>query len=253
MKIIKLWALFLLAPAIASAASYSGSLSYIDSTSHGFYAENDHPQDNGWQTSSALSWTVSNEESGAPDGFDWFYSYEITVDNFAPVRWVIETGNDFTASNIDLTSVKIYDSDNSQITYDPSSKISFGTFSADTEGISGMPTGRYGMFWDDTGTGGNNSQSTTITFWSDVAPVWGDLYSNCGGNGNRGWNSGFETDNPLDAAADGTIQNHVLTPGVIPEPSGVLMASAVLAAAFWIRRRFVITRAPHGGWPSQRG
>lgn len=238
MKSMKLWVFFLFAPAIASAVSYSGSLAYSNLTSYGFYAENDHPQNNGWEDSSVLNWTVSNEQSGAPEGFDWFYSYKITVADFAPVRWVIETGNEFTASNIDLDSIKIYDSNNSLITYDPYSKISFGAFSADTDGISLMPAERYGMFWADTGTGGNNSQSTTITFWSDVAPAWGDLYANCGGNGNRGWNSGFEIDNPLDAASDGSVDNHVLTPGVIPEPAGVFMISFVLATALWIRRRF---------------
>jgi len=226
---------FFIFPAAVSAVSYSGSLSYPDG---GFYAENDHPQNNGWQDSSVLSWTVSKAESGAPDGFDWFYSYTLTVTSFAPVRWVIETGDGFTSGNIDLASVKIYDSNSNQIAYNASEKISFGNFSSDTEGVSMMPAGRYGMFWADTGTGGNNSQSTTVTFWSDIAPVWGDLYSNCGGNGNRGWNSGFLNANPLDVASNGSIDNHVLTPGVIPEPASVLLISSVLAVGFWIRRRF---------------
>ncbi|MBN1403438.1 MAG: PEP-CTERM sorting domain-containing protein [Opitutales bacterium] len=226
----------MLAAYTANAAEYNGTLSYVNLVSSGFYAENDHPQENGWEDSSVLTWLVSNEEAGAPSGYTWFYSYKITVADFAPVRWMIETGSGFNSSNIDLSSVKIYDSSSNLVAYD-TANISFGNFSSSTTGLSSFPEERYGMFWAATGSGGNDSHETTLTFWSNVAPEWGDLYANCGGNGNRGWNSGFLTSTPLDAAASGSIQNHVLTPGTVPEPASVLLIALTGACGAIIRQR----------------
>lgn len=220
----------------ASGSQHTGNLSYSNDVSYGFdaLALNDAT---GWRAYSDLSWTVSDEEAGAPAGFDWLYSYTIDTEKFAPVRWVIETGAGFTLDNIDPDTIQVAQ-EGTAIAYDPAVKLSFGTF--ESTGDSGdrrdMPGTRYGMFFDDTGAGGNNTTITTVTFWSDVAPAWGDLYANCGGNGNRGWNSGFTTLNPTDAASDGTILNHVLTPGVIPEPASAIMIGFGTGLIALIRR-----------------
>lgn len=220
---------------IGFCAVYTGSLSYSNDTSYGFSAEANNAS-TGWRKSSELTWTVSNEETGAPEGFNWFYSYDITADSFAPVAWMIETGEGFSASHIDLSSVNVYD-DGELVDYE-TANISFGFF-VDADPIrKSMPEGRYGMYWMATSPGGNNTKSTTITFWSNVAPTWGDLYSNCGGNGNRGWNSGFLTDNPLDAASSGSVLNHALTPGVIPEPTAMALIGLSCVFGLYIRRRF---------------
>jgi hypothetical protein len=232
MRMFVLFALTVVVTAACPAANYTGSLSYSNDTSYGFTALAINAS-TGWRKSSVLTWTVSNERSGAPNGFGWFYSYDIVADSFAPVAWVIETGEGFSAEHINLASVKVYD-DGQLVTYN-TSNISFGWF-ADADPIRrSMPDERYGMYWTATSPGGNNTKSTTITFWSSVAPVWGDMYSNCGGNGNRGWNSGFLTDNPQDAVSSGSVQNHVLTPGVIPEPATALLL-ALGGGITWLAR-----------------
>jgi hypothetical protein len=220
----------------AFCAVYTGSLAYSNDTSYGFSALANNAS-TGWRKSSVLTWNVSNEEANAPEGFNWFYSYSITTDSFAPVAWMIETGDGFSATHIDLSSVKVYD-EGELVSFD-TANISFGLF-ADADSVRrSMPEERYGMYWTATSPGGNNTKSTRITFWSNVAPAWGDLYSNCGGNGNRGWNSGFITDNPLDAASNGSVSNHLLTPGAIPEPTAMALISLSGIFALFVRRRFL--------------
>lgn len=63
-------------------------------------------QGNGWPTGFSIDWQVSNEETGGPGGYDWFYDYTINVAKFAPSRLIVETAGSFTAANI--STVKLY-------------------------------------------------------------------------------------------------------------------------------------------------
>lgn len=215
----------------SSAVVWTGGLSYSNDVSYGFSALANNSS-TGWRASSMLTWEVSDEEAGAPEGYDWFYSYTLETDSFAPVAWVIETGSGFSSNNIDLASVKVYDEGVLE-PYD-TSNISIGSFAEDGAVRRSMPAERYGMYWADTAEGGNNTKVTQITFWSDAAPGWGDLYANCGGNGNRGWNSGFTNTNPEVAASGGSVQNHVLAP--IPEPATISLIGISGLLALIIRR-----------------
>ncbi|HKL22056.1 MAG TPA: PEP-CTERM sorting domain-containing protein [Tichowtungia sp.] len=218
----------------AFAVVWTGSLSYSNDVSSGLSALGNNAS-TGWRKYSILDWKVSDEESGAPQGYDWFYSYTLEAEKFAPVRWVIETGSGFSSDNIDLASVEVYD-EGVLTTYDSTNNISFGSFADDDDLRKNMPAERYGMFWEATSPGGQSTKITQITFWSDVAPQWGDLYANCGGNGNRGWNSGFTNANPDVAASSGSVQNHVLAP--IPEPATISLIGISGLLALIIRRIF---------------
>ncbi len=211
--------------------AWTGSLSYVADVSYGFQADAANAN-NTWRASSQLTWTVTNEASGGPDGYAWLYTYTMEVADWAPRRMMIETSLAFTLDNIDLATVAFI-VDGTPLAYD-TAKISVGwhvpTTSPGTD-FRDMPDTRYGLFFADSGA--NGDVSTTISFWSNAAPGWGDLYTNCGGNGNRGWNSGFLLDNPDNPPADGSISNHVLVPvgpiTPIPEPgTGLILVSLVV-------------------------
>jgi len=223
----------------AQATVYEGSLLYND----GFTALATNPN-TGWPKYSKLSWTVEHQPENHPEGFDWSYTYTLAVDKFAPLRWVIETGTGFTQGNIHSAKYKI----NTYEWADATDSITVGYFEQDNDASTplrrDMPAERYGMFWNTSAdTGGGAAEQTIITFFSDMAPMWGDLYANCGGNGNRGWNADFTTANPTDAPASGSIENHVLVP--IPEPIGVLLfiPGTALLMAWRNRSRWTLKRS----------
>jgi hypothetical protein len=226
----------LLFGAVAShAAVYTGSLSYVNDVKNGFQA-NASALANSWRQSSVLSWEVSNEASGGPVGLDWRYIFTLDVFKFVPTTWVIETGLGFTTNHMGQVSVTGAAA-SSSFSYEVGLWEKAGD--AQRDFLREMPEKTYGILFKNTSVGGESTAGAiTITFWSDAAPVWGDLYANCGGNGNRGWNDGFSTADPLEAPSSGSLDNHVLTPGAIPEPTVVGLLSIAAFGMIIGRRLF---------------
>lgn len=217
-------------------ALYTGSLSYTNDVSYGFTA-NAAALANSWRRHSALSWTVSDEQADTPQGYDWFYSYTLDVFKFTPVTFMIETGTGFTAA--DLTGVALSFTGAASTNANFSYSVGWWEKEGDAQGdfLREMPERTYGILFSNTSMGGQNSDgSVTISFWSKYGPAWADLYSNCGGNGNRGWNAGFSLEDPMDAPSIGSINNHVLTP--LPEPATTGLLIFAMAAMLGFRRLF---------------
>ncbi len=228
-------------PCLSAPVTYTASwdndnaLYYESGDEYGFDASaTTHDAEKGWTKSSILEWEVSNEKTGGPEGYDWHYEYSINVAGYAAVRWVIETGSGFTMDNIADIEISGDDSNNE---WNENEHLELGYWSEESGDLDKMPGERYGLFFKETsGGGGNTDGEITVSFWSDMKPMWGDLFANCGGGGNRGWNEGFERDNPTGAPDDGSNDNHVLVP--TPEPSAfilLLLGSGLLA----MKRRLV--------------
>ena len=85
----------------------------------------------------------------------------------------------------------------------------------DHNGNPNIPSSVHGLKFDET-----TGTTAVIEFDSLRVPVWGDFYSKGGRNPpNEAWNEGFAIADPLAAAANGTIANHILVPdSVVPEP-----------------------------------
>ena len=212
----------------AAAEVYTGSMNYPGDSPATLDVDG---QDPGWLTGFTIDWQVSNEETGGPGGYDWFYEYTIDVIKFAPRRLIVETAGSFTAANI--STVKLYQNTVEQVGY---SDWSVGSQPATDPPNKDMPEAVYGILFDAIGTGAGNNEEVQITFWSDVAPGWGDFYSRCDGNGNRAFNLGFTTSDPTDPPSSGVNSNHLLVP--IPEPSSsALVLSAMAVLAFFVVRR----------------
>ncbi len=229
--------MFLITASHSFAQSWSGGLYYENDEAFGFIGNSDAGV-NGWREGVWLTWEVSNDPIGGPAGYDWKYTYTIDTHRFAPVRIMVETGSGFTTDHIDLASVAV-EADGAPLAYDAFANVAIGSHQP-TVGpntlLRDMPEERYGIFFADIHGGGGNTNETSITFWSSLEPMWGDLYANCGGDGNTGWNEGFMDPNPTVAASDDSVGYHVLTP--IPEP-GMAVLVAVASLIMFARRRIV--------------
>lgn len=212
MSILRTTALTLLltAAVVASAGAYSGSLS---STNGGL-------QGTGfWITEgTTLSWNVTWDNV---NGW-WDYSYNLVVPRADVSHFLVEVSDTFTANDIFGATgpfagspvVGIYDSAN---------------------GNPFIPGSVKGVKFDQT-TGTN----VTFAFSSYRTPVWGDFYSKCGavgGTQNTVWNAGFTAADPIAAAADGSIDNHLLVPDTVPEPASFMVLGTGAVSLLALRRR----------------
>jgi hypothetical protein len=194
----------------AKAVSYSGSLSAVDG---GLFSTSE------WQELAIMSWTVTN------DGFEgnWNYQYDFSVPQKAISHLVIETSLSFAEANLlnfsELTS--LFES------------VDVGEF-AQNNSNPGIPSEIYGIKIDTDG----ESLNVSISFISNRAPVWGDFYAKDGVDGSNNvyaYNTGFASEDPKEAPSNGSINNHLLVPDTIPEPSVVLLS--FMGALMLFKRR----------------
>jgi hypothetical protein len=158
----------------------------------------------------SITWEITNEDTSHP-GYPWKYTYTFSHDGDKSgiSHIIIETDTDFALTDLDgltgatLESVKTH---------------------TEKPGNDGMPENIYGIRFNSIG---KDVYSMTWTFWSTRAPVWGDFYAKNGGK-NYAYNYNNTSDvikgfvpndiDPIASSANGSVDYHILRPGVVPEP-----------------------------------
>ncbi|MCE5197942.1 MAG: hypothetical protein ABFD54_18065 [Armatimonadota bacterium] len=210
-------------PALA-AIQYSGSLQApktngLDGTGYWVNAENPV----------TFSWLVS--EVGVQNGaILWNYAYTISAPAGASSHVIIELSDGFTVN--DISNIRFNGTPIEECVYDDdTSRWEISNFS---QGGSN-PYMKDGLFGIKINTPNDNSNLiTTYSFDSTHAPVWGDFYSKDGmANSNvfnTAWNEGFLRTDPTADPTNGSIDNHILRPDTVEQPS-VPEASSMLLGA----------------------
>jgi hypothetical protein len=200
--------------------SYSGSLTVIGGglEGTGFWITNNG--DTGWFPAT-FSWTVSQNLDST-----WHYEYNLDVHRADVSHFIVETSPSFGYSNLLNADY-------------PGSAYEIQLHEQGSVGNPYLPDDVYGSKFGigQEGTLEPDYTSITVSFDSDRAPVWGDIYAKCGavgGTQNTLWNEGFVTADPLDGPSDGSVLNHVLVPDTIPEPATV---SLLTLGALALRRK----------------
>lgn len=196
---------------------YTGTLSYGD----GLYATQS------WaKPATSISWIVTNEDPDAPAGFGWKYTYILSVPKKDISHFIVETSNGENPFTVDsLTDVVGTDAYEVKL------------FSPGTSNPS-MPGDLYGVKFDDL-----SDTDVTVSFYSDRAPVWGDLYAKDGKDKGQDvlmYNTGFTAEDPVDPPSSGSLAGHLLRPdssNAVPEPSLLLLLA--LGGLGLLRRRMV--------------
>ena len=202
-------------PAVASA--YTGSLL---STDYGLLGTGN------WivEGPTRLSWTVTQNTD-----FSWHYAYNLVHPHGPASHFLVEVSDNFTINDLfnvtgDYTAYHLRE------------------YYTGEGATADMPDDMYGIKFDG-GPGG----ITDIAFDSFRVPVWKDFFArdgNANDGANRVWNAGFtqfDTD-PTAAAADGSVDFHILAPDSqtppVPEPSTLLLlGSGLLGSVAYFRRR----------------
>lgn len=234
--------LCLLFATTAHTQTYTGNLYYQSDVSYGLdvVAPN---ANNTWRNFVEFEWTVT--KNTVSNNYPWTYLYVAAVNSAAPspIRIFVETDNNFTLSDIDLSSV-IVTVNNTVQSYNINN-IVVGTINP-TAGpdsdFSNLPEARYGVLFSNLTDGSKPTDVVSVQFNSSFGPGWGDLYMNCtscSGPRNIAWNSGFLSDTPELPPNNGSVSNHILVPKVpIPEPGTImLLASGMLLVLTGRKRR----------------
>lgn len=202
--------LVMLTPAMAT--TYTGSLSSSDGGLMGIGA---------WVDSgvSQITWEITQNNDSS-----WHYEYSLVVPNTAHEigHFILETSSTFTEDDVFNESGAF-------------ECIEIKSHLATSPGSPELPLDVFGIKFDST-----FGRLLSITFDSFRDPVWGDFYAKGGGQvSQQVWNTGLTYVDPLTAAADGSLNNHILVPDTVPEPASLLMISL---GALIVRGKFRRTK-----------
>lgn len=218
----------------ASAVTYSGSLASSDG---GLFVS---PGGAWSRETMSVAWIISSETPppAIPEAFRWRYEYTLTVGEpkqGAFSHELLEVSGGFVISRdmAGLNGATVTDG--------------IGGGSANL----GLP--QTSDTWIKFSPTSSNATTWTFSFFSPLAPVWGDFYmkdGKAGGADNYAYNADFTSADPEIVAGSGTVGRNILRPGpreaeakmVTPVPEPMTMASGFLAAGcvgVYIRRRIV--------------
>lgn len=205
-------------------STYSGSLSYDGGGIAGI-------DSNAWLASgTTFSWWVNANGDGT---YTYTYRLQVPDDSKEISHMTVEVSPNFGADNL----LEVLEG-----TMADDQPDSYPKGGSDV----GMPSPLWGIKFEG---GGDDSTGYdwTVSFLSDRAPVWGDFYAVDGktpGQETAIWNAGFGNpdSDPLVAAANGSVDNHILVPdstNYVPAPGAVLLASVgmILVRHLRVRRR----------------
>lgn len=240
-----MFACMLAVATVAQAATYTGSLTYTPGpppdSGDGLFVTGPASQ---WSSYTVtLEWTVTNEDASQP-GYAWKYQYRFRHNGsqYAFSHVILETASDFTTANMAVLTGAAFDSLKVQTVQ---------------SGNPAMPEDVFGLRFNPLSGG---VKDMTWSFFSDRAPMWGDFYGRCGGGPggdqvNSAYNfnqtgsvqKGFLDPNasntnrddpdPSAPAASGSVDYHLLVPGVVPEPATLAVVAVGAAMLLWRRRR----------------
>jgi hypothetical protein len=197
-----------------------------------------------WATGNpTISWVVSNVSGGGPTDKPWLYSYTFSTSSSGGVSHVIlETSLNTTMDNF----VQFVGYNNGNALLDEGLSVLIGTWTNYTGNSNpNLPSSVYGL--KITPPSGSGITNFTFSFYSDRAPVWGDIYIKDGQDENTAWNSGFGSPDldPTAPLSDGSIACNILRPDgcdpVVPEPAtfivwSLLGISSMFGLRIWKRR-----------------
>ena len=169
-----------------------------------------------------FGWTVVQDSSGY-----WNYTYSGGAPNAPAADPVGSTASVILQCSPSLTAADFFG-----ITGDFTS-YSVGWFQPDPSQPT-LPGPIYGIKFD-----GVSGITPAANFECWEAPVWGNCYAVSDNLTDSFWNVSFLDQQPTDPPSNGSVTNHILTPGTpVPDASTLVLAASGLApTAMLLRRR----------------